>query len=88
MDAGNVKWVRLGDYIEQCDERNHSNKYGIEAIKGISTSKTFIDTKANLDGVPLQSYKLVAPRYLHMFLTRQDEEIKLPWLLMTVLVHI
>lgn len=37
MDAGNVKWVRLGDYIEQCDERNHSNKYGIEAIKGIST---------------------------------------------------
>lgn len=44
MDAGNVKWVRLGDYIEQCDERNHSNKYGIEAIKGISTSKTFIDT--------------------------------------------
>lgn len=88
MDAGNVKWVRLGDYIEQCDERNHSNKYGIEAIKGISTSKTFIDTKANLDGVPLQSYKLVAHRYLHMFLTRQDEEIKLPWLLMTVLVHI
>lgn len=63
MDAGNVKWVRLGDYIEQCDERNHNNKYDIEAIKGISTSKTFIDTKANLDGVPLQSYKLVAPRY-------------------------
>ena len=46
MDAGNVKWVRLGDYIEQCDERNHSNKYGIEAIKGISTSKTFIDLKS------------------------------------------
>ena len=22
--AGNVKWVRLGDYIEQCDERNVS----------------------------------------------------------------
>ena len=87
MDAGNVKWVRLGDYIEQCDERNHSNKYGIEAIKGISTSKTFIDTKANLDGVPLQSYKLHLD-ILHMFLTRQDEEIKLPWLLMTVLVHI
>lgn len=63
MGIGNVKWVRLGDYIEQCDERNHNNKYGIEAIKGISTSKTFIDTKANLDGVPLQSYKLVASRF-------------------------
>lgn len=63
MGANNVKWVRLGDYIEQCDERNHNNKYDIEAIKGISTNKTFIDTKANLDGVPLQSYKLVASRY-------------------------
>lgn len=63
MGASNVKWVRLGDYIEQCNERNHNNKYDIEAIKGISTNKTFIDTKANLDGVPLQSYKLVASQY-------------------------
>lgn len=44
MGASNVKWVRLGDYIEQCNERNHNNKYDIEAIKGISTNKTFIDT--------------------------------------------
>ena len=22
MENSNVKWVRLGDYIEQCDERN------------------------------------------------------------------
>lgn len=63
MGASNVKWVRLGDYIEQCNERNHNNKYDTEAIKGISTNKTFIDTKANLDGVPLQSYKLVASQY-------------------------
>lgn len=63
MGASNVKWVRIGDYIELCDERNHNNKYDIEAIKGISTNKTFIDTKANLDGVPLQSYKLVASGY-------------------------
>lgn len=63
MGASNVKWVRLGDYIEQCNERNHNNKYDIEAIKGISTNKTFIDTKANLDGVLLQSYKLVASQY-------------------------
>ena len=63
MESGSVKWVRLGDYIEQCDERNHNNQYSIETIKGISTNKLFIDTKANLDGVPLQSYKLVSPRY-------------------------
>ena len=63
MESNSVKWVRLGDYIEQCDERNHNNQYSIEIIKGISTNKLFIDTKANLDGVPLQSYKLVSPRY-------------------------
>ena len=63
MESNGVKWVRLGDYIEQCDERNHNNQYSIETIKGISTNKLFIDTKANLDGVPLQSYKLVSPRY-------------------------
>ena len=63
MESSGVKWVRLGDYIEQCDERNHNNQYSIETIKGISTNKLFIDTKANLDGVPLQSYKLVSPRY-------------------------
>ena len=63
MEGNSVKWVRLGDYIEQCDERNHNNQYSIETIKGISTNKLFIDTKANLDGVPLQSYKLVSPRY-------------------------
>ena len=63
MESNCVKWVRLGDYIEQCDERNHNNQYSIETIKGISTNKLFIDTKANLDGVPLQSYKLVSPRY-------------------------
>ena len=63
MKNSSVKWVRLGDYIEWCDERNHNNQYSIETIKGISTNKLFIDTKANLDGVPLQSYKLVSPRY-------------------------
>mgnify|MGYP000729230331 FL=1 len=62
MESSGVKWVRLGDYIEQCDERNRNNQYNIETIKGISTNKLFIDTKANLDGVPLQSYKLVTPR--------------------------
>ena len=25
MGASNVKWVRLGDYIEQCDERNSAS---------------------------------------------------------------
>ena len=63
MESSGVKWVRLGGYIEQCDERNYNNQYNIEAVKGISTNKIFIETKANLEGVILQSYKLVAPQY-------------------------
>ena len=30
-----------------------------EYVRGISTGKEFIDTKANLDGVSLNSYKIV-----------------------------
>lgn len=61
--GSNVKWVRLGDYIEQSDGRNNQSLYGIDVIKGISTGKDFIETKANLDGVSLTSYKTVSPQY-------------------------
>ncbi len=50
---------RLGDLIELCDERNLEGKYTLDDIKGISTYKAFIDTKANMDGVSLDSYKVV-----------------------------
>lgn len=50
---------KLGDLIELSDERNHEGKYTIENIKGISTNKEFIETKANMDGVSLSSYKVV-----------------------------
>lgn len=58
MKAGNVKWVRLGDYIEQCDERNVAgNDY---PIVGINRDKTFMPTVANLEGVDNSKYKIVA----------------------------
>ena len=53
--------VRLGELIELCDERNSEGKYGIDDVRGISTEKKFIETKANLDGVSLTSYKIVMP---------------------------
>ena len=57
MKAGNVKWIRLGDYIEQCDERNVAgNDY---PIIGINRDKTFMPTVANLDGVDISRYKIV-----------------------------
>lgn len=50
---------QLGTLIEQCDERNADGKYTANDIRGISTGKAFIETKANLDGVSLVSYKVV-----------------------------
>lgn len=63
MGAGNVKWVRLGDYIEQCDERNTKGIYSVDNVRGISIEKRIIDTKANMDGVSVGSYKLYRPNY-------------------------
>ena len=50
---------RLGDFIELVDERNENLKFGADDVKGISTSKCFISTKANLSGVNLSGYKVV-----------------------------
>lgn len=51
---------KLGDLIEICDKRNIENQYTLDDIKGISTGKEFIETKANMDGVSLTSYKIVS----------------------------
>lgn len=50
---------KLGDLIELSDERNSDNKYSLDDVRGISTEKQFIETKANMDGVSLASYKVV-----------------------------
>ena len=50
---------KLGDLIELRDERNSDGKFLLEDVKGISTGKEFIETKANMDGVSLDSYKVV-----------------------------
>lgn len=51
----------LGDLVEEVDERNTAGKYTLADVKGISTEKKFIDTKADMNGVSLQSYKIVKP---------------------------
>ena len=50
---------KLGALIEPCDVRNSDGFYTLDDIRGISTGKEFIDTKANMDGVSLTSYKVV-----------------------------
>ena len=50
---------KLGKVIEQCDNRNTDEEYTADDVRGISTGKEFIETKANMDGVSLTSYKIV-----------------------------
>lgn len=57
MGISNVKRVRLGDYIEQCDERNSAR--GNYPVIGINRDKTFMPTVANLDGVDMAKYKII-----------------------------
>jgi len=47
----------LGDYIEQSDERNTDLK--VNFLRGVSTSKILIDSKANTSGVSFHNYKIV-----------------------------
>jgi type I restriction enzyme S subunit len=54
---------RIGDYIEQCDERNSENIYTLNDLRGISIQKKFIDTKADMMDVSLTSYSIVKPEY-------------------------
>lgn len=50
--------VRLGEVIEVVDERNTENTFREDAVVGLSTQKEIIETKADLVGVSLTSYKI------------------------------
>lgn len=54
--------MKIGNFIELVDFRNSDNALGVNSVRGISTDKRFIATKANLEGVSLSSYKLVKPK--------------------------
>lgn len=59
--TGTTKWVRLGDYIEQSDDRNSSDTYVLDDVMGISNQKTLITTKADMKDVSLTPYKIFNP---------------------------
>lgn len=49
----------LGKFIVQTDTRNRD--LAVKKVQGVSIQKKFIDSKANMDGVPLSGYKVVRP---------------------------
>lgn len=56
---GLIKY-KLGELIEQSDIRNTDEVLSVDDVRGISTGKLFIETKANMDGVSVFSYKIVS----------------------------
>lgn len=57
MIQNKVQWVRLGDYIHECDERNtHGCEY---PMIGINRDKEFMPTVANTTDLDTRKYKIV-----------------------------
>ncbi len=50
----------IGKYISEYNVRNEKG-LSLDYVRGITTSKEFISTKANMDGVSLDNYKIVEP---------------------------
>ena len=55
-------YKKLGNFIREVDVRNGDCALGENNLYGISVTKEFIITHANLVGVTFDSYKVVAPR--------------------------
>ena len=55
-----VPCEKIGAYLVESDQRNTTG-LPVESVRGISTSKELIPTKANMDGVSLDNYKVVSP---------------------------
>ena len=54
-----MSFKKLGDFIEQLNERNDNSS--VTLLRGVSTSKKFIESKANMTGVSLHNYKVCRP---------------------------
>lgn len=76
-----MAFVKLGDYIELLEEKNTSNFFAVSDVRGLSIEKKFIDTKADMDGVNLKSYLIVAPEdFAYVTVTsRNGEKITLAY---------
>lgn len=55
--------MKIGEFIEVCDERNSEGIYTLKNLRGVSIEKKFIDTKADMTGVSLAPYIAVKSDY-------------------------
>lgn len=52
--------IKIGTYLIESDRRNDID-LTLDAVRGLATSKAMIPTKADMNGVSLDSYKVVQP---------------------------
>lgn len=55
-----VPCEKIGSFLKISDIKNDIG-LSVDSVRGIATSKEFIPTKANMDGVNLSNYKVVKP---------------------------
>ena len=53
--------VELGTLLERLDNRNSTGKFGLSDIRGVSNTKRFSDTRANLENRSLDKFLVVHP---------------------------
>lgn len=74
----NMPNVAIGQYLIPRDTRNNNN-LSVDAVRGLSVSKEMIETKADMDGVSLKSYKVIQPNEIAYVpdTSRRGEKISL-----------
>jgi len=70
--ANEYESVPLGEYIEELDIRNSDNK--IKNVKGVSVTKSFVDTNKKVNKDELRNYKIVPPGYIAYVQTTKNEK--------------
>ena len=58
-----VPCEKIGQYLVESDRRNTIG-LSVDSVRGLSTGKEMIPTKADMNGVGLDSYKVVEPRQI------------------------
>lgn len=62
LAKGLEKWpmVEIGEYLQETNNTNEQLFFSIGDVRGISIAKKLIETKADMTGVSLKTYKIVA----------------------------
>lgn len=55
----NAPKVTLGDYIVRVERTNSAGAYGAEDVRGVSNTKGFMETRANIEGRSLKKFLVI-----------------------------